>query len=301
MEGLKITLSGAGHGLSRDKHNRELFPHPFVFQCGPMETYTIAHTFNFGTYDTIDNDQFSRRGSRQLTTWQFDTLAMYLGTDQQGRYAPHWVPFPRKEKGGVQYHRPEWYRAQLRHIFKAGEPFKYTASEGNLVIHSLYATLTAFNEEYRAGEGDAIYLTGVSFQEWRDPRGQPHMHKPKHHNPHLPAHIRFKWHPAKSRWLAYDLRTGKEIKVRSSAVGHGTTFADLARHYYHDGAQWRHIAQANHCHGKGGDMPIVKGWFNKRMSHGRPTLTLKIPTKPEHHQHKPAHQAKHQTKHKAKK
>ena len=177
-DGLKVTLSSIG-GLTQDKQGRALLPKPFVFQCGPLEQYTVAHEFNMGTYDTIDDDQFARRGSRQLDTWQFDTLAMYLGATKDGKhYLPGWVPYPTPMPGGQQYRRPEWYVEQLRSLFDAGAPFRYAcAFKHSTTIHRTFALLTAFNEDYRHGEGDAIYLSAVSFMQWRDPRGSSTQHQ----------------------------------------------------------------------------------------------------------------------------
>lgn len=279
LDGLKITLSGIGGGLTVDKNGKALLPQPLVFQCPPLEQYVIAHTFNFGTYDTIDDDQYSRRGSRQLDTWQFDTLIMYLGSDKTNQggelqhYAPQWVPYPRKAPGGKQMRAPEWYVQQLRNIFVAGAPFKYCAAfKDSTVIHLTKATLTAFNEDYKHGEGDAIYLDGVSFTEWRDPRGQTQTKTAK-----LPAQVRFRKEAKTGRFLAYDIKTNKNVKTKSKTTG--TTFADLARDYYGDGSQWRRIANANKCKGGGGNVPIFKHWYPHRLSKGKPNVTVKVPQK----------------------
>jgi len=273
-DGLKITLSAIGGGLTVDKNGRALLPQPFVFQCPPLEEYQISRAFNFGSYDTIDDDQFSRRGSRQLATWQFDTLFMYLGVDSVGHHAPHWVPYPTKEPGGRQYQRPEWYIQRIRDLFVEGAPFRYAAVfKQSTTIHLAYANLTGFTEVYKHGEGDAIYLQGAAFQEWRDPRGQTVP------NPStLPGHIRFRYEPPGKRVVAYDLRTGKNIKTKSKT--HGTTFADLARHFYGNGGLWRTIAAANKCKGGNGDEAVFNRWFRKRLKGGQPNVTLVIPRKP---------------------
>lgn len=271
-DGVKVVLSGFG-GLTVDRNGRKLLPQPFVFQCGPLEQYTLAHTFNFGTYDTVDDDQFARRGSRQLSTWQFDTLVMYLGvgSDKSKHYAPGWVPYPRKQPGGQQYYRPEWYVNQLRNLFVAGAPFRYVASfKGSTVIHRTYAVLTAFNEDYKHGEGDAIYLSGVSFMEWRDPRGTPPPRGAR-----LPAHVKFR--KSGERYLAYDIKTNRNVKTRSKTAG--TTFNDLARDFYGDAGDWRTIAKANKCKGGSGSLPIFTHWYAK--SHRKlSSVTIVVPKKP---------------------
>lgn len=294
-DGLKITLAGIGGGLTVDKNGRALLPTPLVFQCPPLETYQITHAFNFGTYDTIDDDQYSRRGSRQLRTWQFDTLIMYMGVQmaptsfvQDPRVmkptsqhfvglTPSWVPYPRKQPGAANQHqqrRPEWYVDQIRNIFVAGAPFKYTAAfKNSTVIHMTYATLTGFTEDYKHGEGDAIYLDAVSFMEWRDPRGKTPQGTAK-----LPAHVRFRKAPPNNRYIAYDIKTNKNIKTKAARTG--TTFADLARHYYGNGTQWRHIMKANKCKGGSGNVPIFTHWYPKRLSRGKPNVTVTVPTKP---------------------
>lgn len=275
-DGLKITLSGMGGGMTTDKNGKPLLPVPFVFQCPPLEEYQIQRQFNFGTYDTVDDDQYSRRGSRQLASWQFDTLFMYLGLDDVGNYAPHWVPYPTREEGSSQYQRPEWYIERIRDLFVAGSPFRYVAAfKNSTTIHRAYAVLTAFTEVYKHGEGDAIYLSGASFMEWRDPRGKT---QPMPNS--LPAKVRFR-DPRKQvnhRYVAFDIRTGRTITTKSKT--RGTTFADLARFYYGNGGQWRVIAKANNCKGGNGDLPVFTRWFKNRLSKGVPTVTLSIPQKP---------------------
>jgi len=267
-DGLKVVLSGY-QNLTVDSNGRALLPQPFTFQCSPMESYAIAHTFNFGTYDTIDDDQFMRRGSRQLTTWTFDTLVMYLGASKDGHYQPGWVPYPTKESGGKQMQRPEWYIAQIRNLFVAGSPFRYAATfKDSTTIHLTCAVLTAFNEEYRHGEGDAIYLSGVAFSEWRDPRGSTPQQSAK-----LPAYVKFR--VTSGRYMAFDVKNGKNVQTASKTSG--TTFQDLARAYYGDASLWRTIAQANKCYGGSGSLPIFTRWFRDRQP-GKTTIT--IPQKP---------------------
>jgi hypothetical protein len=274
-DGLKITLSAVANGLTVDKNGRALLPKPFIFQCGPLEQYAIQYQINMGMYDTIDNDQFMRRGARQLNTWNFDTLAMYLGVNPNGHYAPLWVPHPTREPSGNQYHRPEWYRDQLKNLLDAGSPFKYVAAfKNSTTIHSCYAVLTAFQEIHKHGEGDAIYFAGVTFTEWRDPQGE--SPKPKG-AVKLPAHVRFRIGAPNNRYIAYDLANGRNIAIKAKRTG--TTLMDLARHFYGDGSKWRQIAQANHLKGGGGNTPIFKHWYPHRISRGKPNVTMTIPKK----------------------
>ena len=260
-DGLKITLSAIGNGLTVNKKGRPLLPRPFVFQCPPLEEFQIAHTFNFGTYDTIDNDQFVRRGSRQLDTWSFDTLVMYLGRDIHGHHGPSWVPFPTHQPHtDHQFYRPEWYRGQLIDLLAAGSPFRFVAAfQKSTTIRRAYAVLTAFNEVYKHGEGDAIYLSGVSFTEWRDP-GDATKKKGKHAK--LPAHVFFR-HTG-GRYVAYEKNTRHRIPTRG---GTGSTLSDLARWFYGDGTKWRQIARANHLKGGSGNTPILKHWRPHKLKH----------------------------------
>jgi hypothetical protein len=267
-----------------------------VLQCGANENYTITRTFNSGVYDTIDDDQFARRGSRQLNQWTFDTLFLYLGADAQGNPSPNWVPFPRKEakpgplpmvggigggypSTGVQYERPEWYVGQLRDIFVAGSPFKYVASfpDGS-IIQDTHATILSFNEEYRHGEADAIWFTAFTFQEWRDPRGKTQLPKPK-----WPAHCKCRVGEPYKRFLYYDVTTPHKYiptKGKVAAGQPGTTLHDLAKHFYGNAALWKTIAKANKLKGGTGDTPIHRKWYPKKIHNGVPTETITIPKKP---------------------
>lgn len=270
-DGLKITISGIGNGLTVDKNGRPLLPVPFVFQCPPLEEFSIAHTFNMGTYDTIDDDQFLRRGSRQLDTWSFDTLSMYLGDDGYGHHRPGWVPYPTREPQGRQFQRPEWYKDHLVDLHNAGAPFRFVANFRNsTTIRRTYAVLTAFNEVYRHGEGDAIYFQGVSFQEWRDPKG---VTVPSRGTVRLPAHARFR--SVGGHYIAYDTASNRNIPHAKVA----STLADLAHFYYGDPGKWRQIAKANHLKGGSSTSFIFSHWYPHRLTKGKPNVTMVIPKK----------------------
>ena len=272
-DGLKVTLAAIGNGLTVNKQGRPLLPKPFVFQCPPLEQFEIVHAQNFGTYDTIDDDQYVRRGSRQLDTWQFDTLVMYLGVDENGKYGPSWVPHPTKEPGTSQYRAPEWYRDQLTDLHNAGSPFLYTAAfKNSTTIRRGYAVLTGYTETYKHGEGDAIYLTAVTFSEWRDPDGA--TPKPRGHTK-LPAHVRFRI--TNGLYVAYEANTGHTIPRRGKL---GSTLADLARWFYGDGTKWRQVAKANHLKGGDGNTPIFKHWYPHRLARGVPNVTMTVPKEP---------------------
>ena len=276
-DGLKVTLSALGNGLTVNKQGRALLPKPFVFQCPPLEEFQIAHTQSFGTYDTIDDDQYSRHGSRQLDTWQFDTLAMYLGEDVQGHYAPQWVPYPTPEPTGNQYYPPEWYRQQLWDLHNAGAPFRFVAAfRLSTTIRRAYAVLTGFNEVYKHGEGDTIYFSSVAFSEWRDP-GDATQPK-KRGSTKLPAHVRFRF--TAGRYVAYEINGGRNVPTRGGA---GTTLSDLARYFYGDGTKWRLIAKANHLKGGDGKTQIFKHWYPHRLARGKPNVTMVIPKEPPKH------------------
>lgn len=269
-DGLKVTLAPVPGGLTVNKQGRPLLQPPFVFQCPPLEQFEIVHTQNFGTYDTIDDDQFIRRGSRQLDTWTFDTLVMYLGVTDAGYYAPSWVPNPTKEPKSQQYLDPNWYRGQLWDLHNAGAPFRYiSAFAGGSILRRAFAVLTGFTEVYKHGEGDAIYFTGVSFSEWRDPGSAT---KPRGHTK-LPAHVKFRL--TNGIYIAYEANGGRVIPRHNK--GKGTTLADLARWFYGDGTKWRQIAKANHLKGGDGNVAIFTHWYPRRLAHGKPNVTMTVP------------------------
>lgn len=292
-EGLALTISALPNGLTVNKRGRPLLPEPFVFQCSPLEQFEIAHQFNMGTWDTIDDDQFLRRGSRQLDTWSFDTLAMYLGVvdhRHRDRPTPTWVPFPKREPNGHQYRRPEWYRDQLVELHNAGAPFRFIAHfPHSTTIRRAFAVLTGFSEVYKHGESDTIYFAGVSFTEWRDP-GDATKVKIK-----LPAHVHFRRGERGTNLLtgerviipvstggvfvAFDTVTNLHVPMHGAK---GSTLADLARHYYGDHSKWRQIATANHLKGGSGSTPIFTHWFPHRFAHGKPNVTLTVPKLTQH-------------------
>jgi hypothetical protein len=268
-DGLKITLSGIGNGLTVNKQGRPLLQPPFVFQCPPLEQFEIVHSQNFGTYDTIDDDQFNRRGSRQLDTWVFDTLVMYLGEDDVGHHAPSWVPFPTPERAkGKAIHPPEWYRTQLVDLLNAGSPFRFVAAfSGSSLVRRTFAVLTGFSEVYKHGEGDAIYFAGVSFSEWRDPGNASKVKLKK-----VPGQVRFRI--TGGQYMAYEANTKHSIPARGKQ---GSTLSDLARWYYGDASKWRLIAKANNLKGGSGTTPIFTHWYPHKLARGEPNVTMNIP------------------------
>lgn len=172
-EGLQIALEKHPDGLTVDLNGRPLLEFPFILQCPPLEEHKVSHAFNMGTYDTVLNGQFARWGSLQLATWQFDTLVMYIAvagpsaSHPGGQVLPSFVAFPT-----AAFYTPDWYVDQIEKIHNAGAPFLYTAQLAGVDMGPSwrsYATLAGFSETLKHGEGDCIYLEGVSFQEWRDP------------------------------------------------------------------------------------------------------------------------------------
>jgi hypothetical protein len=273
-DGLKVTLSAIGNGLTVDKQGRPLLPQPFVFQCPPLEQFQVTHAQNFGTYDTIDDDQFIRRGARSLDTWTFDTLVMYLGVDAVGHHAPSWVPYPTREPHSAQFYSPEWYRGQLKDLHDAGSPFLFEAAfHRSSMARRSFAVLTGFSEVHKHGEGDTIYFTGVAFSEWRDPGDA----SKKRGHTKLPAHVRFRI--TGGHYIAYEANTGHTVPTRKG----GTTLADLARWFYGDGTRWRLIASANHLKGGDGNASIFSHWYPHRLAHGKPNVTMVVPQQPPKH------------------
>lgn len=238
-----ITLT-AMPGLTVDVHGRALLEVPFVFQCPPLDSHRVQHAFTFGNYDTIEDGQFTRRGSRQLDTWQFDTLAMYLGnadptTEDSNSQKPSWVPFPTMD--GPNYQPPQWYVDQLKLVHDAGAPFRYRAAFLNApegTVHRTPAILTGFAENHRGGEGDAIYMEAVTFSEWRNPsvtsNGAP-VRSPKQ----LPSSVTLRRNDLGTTTGAY---TSAGQRVPASG---NVTLGALAKYFYGDPSIWRVIATAN--------------------------------------------------------
>lgn len=288
-EGLQIALSAMPANLTVARNGRKLLQDPFVFQIPPLEEYQTARAYNHAMYDTINNGQFIRLGSRQSDTWSFDTLVMYLGVDRNGLSTPRWVPFPTAEKTGHQKRPPEWYVGQLTELLDSGAPFRYVAAFRNsTTVRRAWAVLTGFTEVHKFGEGDAIYLSGVGFAEWRDPGAATQPAPRGSHK--LPASVAFrqiKTSLGKRIWVAFEFqgwqrgssKHGKQIKGWGRQVPNrgerDSTLNDLARYFYGDASKWRWIALANNLRGGTGDSPIKNHWFPRR--HKNYPLTLVIP------------------------
>lgn len=282
-EGMKITLSGIGGGLTRDKAGKMLLPVPFVFQCPPLEEYKVTHAFSMGTYDTIEEGQFVRRGSRQLATWQFDTLVMGIAVNEPGtRQSPGWAAFPKFDRPGVPT-ALQWYVEQLVALHDAGSPFHFTAQFQSAPgafdeayyalgpVTSMHALLLGFSQAHKHGEADAVYLEGVSFQEWRDPTitqrglgGPPATDK-----------------PPTSCTLRQDGRVLTEKHELIPKQKRHATLHDLSKFFYHHPAGWRNIATANNLHGGGANIGLVK--FAKYHKIPRNGVKIKIPALPKGH------------------
>lgn len=138
---------------------------PFVFQCPPMDEFSVDYSFSHADYDTATAGQFSRPGGLQLRTTSFDTLfvdfASFAITED----------FPPIED----------MTADLIELCETGSPFLLTVahqlppggfSNWGLTLAGpelqMYATLRTVRVTERAGEGDARY-SNVSFVEYRDP------------------------------------------------------------------------------------------------------------------------------------
>jgi hypothetical protein len=256
--GMKVTLSALANGLTKTPAGRKLLTEPFVFQVPPLEDFKITHAFNAGLYDTIANGQFSRWGSRQLDLWTFDTLVMYLS----GSALPSWAMYGVANPVNAGKYSPMWYRQQLWDLLNAGCPMGFNAfmpgDEGSARLAS--ATLTTFSEEWKAGEVDCIYLTGVTFQEWRDPTvtetgasapkpSPTPKPKPSPTSVGLPSSGKL------NSAGVFVSAQGKTIPPQPAPTGGAglapgggpkpTTLADLAKAYYQDPTLWVAIADAN--------------------------------------------------------
>jgi hypothetical protein len=298
-DGLLIQLSPHPQGLTVDANGRQLLgatQYGYVFQCPPMDAFTIQHQYNFTNYDTILDGQFSRWGSRQLATWQFDTLVMYLGSYDPAPIAnrsrlrrsskargpnPSWVPFPdptNPHQGTLPppKYTPDWYRNQLWALHDSGAPFTFFAKFNGTDIGATlltWATLTAFTESYKAGEGDAIYFTGVTFQEWRDPTiNKQGLGQPKRAN--LPTTVELRRVLPKNP-LSYGCFTPNGRRVPESGE---PTLAQLAKHFYGSSEFWKVIARANSVRGGGPNTPLENLYpFSKSQITFTKGRTIKIP------------------------
>lgn len=142
----------------------------FRFQVPPLDEFAVQRAFNFNTYDTIRKGQFQKRGSRQLKSVSFQTLAVenrgiFVVTNGQ------WTPTV--------------IARDLERLADRGYPFLLQVSHDfPNVEFEMLATLSGLTVSERAGEPDARYFS-VDFLEWRDPqvrrkrRGQewPKTHK----------------------------------------------------------------------------------------------------------------------------
>jgi hypothetical protein len=263
-----------------------------------MDEFKIVNEITMGNYDTIEQGQFTRRGSRQLKTWQFDSLVMEIGLNQIGplsglhdsppsvagtRQVPGWVPFPKFDAPGVPS-ALHWYIDQIQALHDAGCPFMFTAqfqTETSLLsqaatsfgpLISLPAVLLGFTEGHKHGEGDAIYIEGISFSEWRDPTtSQKALGQGGGHAADAPptAVILYRSGTVTST-------NGTVIPVQPKGKTKQTTLNDLAKFFYHDTSAWRDIANANGLTGGAGSTSMLK--FPKYKKIPANGVKVKIPT-----------------------
>lgn len=159
-EGLRVHLSKIP-GITEGG----LLAEPFVFQCPPLDEFTVDYAFSHQDYDTATAGQFSRPGGLQLRQTTFDTLFVDWG----GFTVTN--DFPPIEE----------LTADLIELCESGSPFLLTIAHqlppGGFTNWALtlagpelqmYATLRTLRVIERAGEGDARYAN-VAFVEYRDP------------------------------------------------------------------------------------------------------------------------------------
>jgi hypothetical protein len=267
-----------------------------VFQCPPMEEFKIARQFTFTDYDTVTGMQFSRRGSLQLRTWEFDTLIMEIGASEDAfRYTPGWVPYPQFSSPGRPV-APAWFLQQIETLHNSGAPFRFAAafpnaqssvaeSSRSLTVLYTSAVLTAYTEGHRAGEGDAVYLEGVQFTEWRDPYIQQRALRSgngktqwRNSAAGLPATVTLR-------------RDGSVLTARHQRLppsnattgGSGTpdtpaaTLSQLSTFFYHTPEFWRLIADANHLRNIGPNTPLINNSKFKKIGKNGVKLTIPSP------------------------
>jgi hypothetical protein len=281
-EGLRVVL----HELKKPKNitvdfnGRPLLKTPLVLQCGPMEELAITRQFTTNNYDTVSRISYTRSGARQLRVWQFDTLAMYLALQPDGKTNPGFVPWPTISNGQVL--PPEHYAELLGSIHDSGAPFLFTVGYPFVAkpILSCPANLLQYNESYEAGEIDAIYFKGLSFSEWRDPLVKEKGKAEKKHKTPATVTLYLKKHNHHA--------AGKCVTTSGHVIpkkAGDCTPIELARYFYGEPSDWRHICKANNLHGGGGHTALVKF---PRFAHVKSdTYKLHIPAikKPKHTTH----------------
>lgn len=293
-EGLKLTLS-ALPGLTVDEHGRPLLAQPFVFQCPPLEEFKIARAFTFGNYDTIEDGQFTRRGGRQLKTWEFDTLVMEMGTttharngqfipagriatadgtdrtvrlapkfDATARRSPGWVPFPVYDGSTRLPVPPAWFVKQLDAVHDAGCPFKLVASWAGGRDDK------AFNQSADS-LGPVLSCSAVML-------GFTEGHKHgEGDSVYLESMSFSEWRDptASQRGLGQGKRqmpiklnlysngtatlpTGQLVEGPNGVVKIGVTAAWLSKRFYGDPGFWRDIFKANGLKGGSANTPLIQ-------------------------------------------
>jgi hypothetical protein len=161
-------------------------------------------------------------------------------------------------------------------------------------VISTPAVLLGFTEGHKAGEGDAIYLEGVSFSEWRDPSESQRGlgADSKHHGrasdapPTSVTLMPGGWCVTSSGNVipqGYGLTRGTPGWWNhdpfgvppSSTTGPYATLALLSRYFYHTPQFWRELADDNKLSGGGANTPLIK--FQRFARIPRNGVKIKIP------------------------
>lgn len=284
-EGMKITLTALGGGLTINEKGKRLLPdkHGLVFQCGPMESFELIRAFSSTNYDTITDGEYTRKGARRLKTWTFDTIAMVLGETTPQSTTPSWVPFPTLDDATTPV-PPEWYRDRIAEIHDSGSPFRFTATmpggPGAIKVNSTKASfgpivavpaiILGFTESHVAGEGDAIYFKSMAFSEWRDPRVQERglgKQGGEGRKTNLPTTVKL---TKKGGIEGGPFFKGLSVKKVSAM--------DLAKFFYHDPSKWREIFLANNIVGGSGSTPLIDlPKYKSLHAHNGVVATIQIP------------------------
>jgi hypothetical protein len=234
-----------------------------------------------------------------LKTWQFDTLAMDLGSDAAGRPLPRWVPFPQANAPGS-FVGPDWYLEQIERVHDAGCPFRFTAhlpayfaplvknAHGKKVrpleagtsvgiTATTSAVLLGFNETHTMGEDDTIYFQGVSFSEWRDgtesQRGLGQGRRGPKNAP--PTTVIMSRAGVVSTLQGFMIPLPRVIV--SDHLPHAS-LAQLSTFFYGTPEYWRDIARANKLTGGGPSDPLIT--FPKYHTVPKAGVKIKIPAPP---------------------
>jgi hypothetical protein len=192
-------------------------------------------------------------------------------------HTPAWVPYPQFNGSNVRNPQsPAWFVDQLDDLVNAGAPFKFVAAYPGVAqsglsqsqaqvapVLSCSAQLLSFQEVHTAGEGDAIYLTTVTFAEWKDPNQESQGLGSQGTSVKLPTNV------------VIDAN-GKANYGNGQQSFDNVSLVDLSMFFYHDSSDWQQIAKENGITGIGQNDPLGNAPKYKKLT-GTRTMKIKIP------------------------